>query len=176
MVSVRDYRATISAPGFTPRDVEIEADTRAAVQIRNKLDPAPVVDEPPPPPPPPREDNIVVTPPPPPAPAPPPTRARSKVPAIVATATTGAAAITAALLYAKARTYINDAEAAATKPKFDELVDTAHRFQHASWVAAGVAGAGALVSGWLWYRSSRPVRVEMTTTSGGAAVSVGGVF
>ncbi len=105
------------------------------------------------------------------------TRTRSKAPAIIATTATGALAITAALLYFKARIYVNDADAAEDQATFDELHDESHRFQKLAWAFGGLAATGAVVSGFLWYRALRTEpAVEVSATANGATVSLRGRF
>jgi hypothetical protein len=56
------------------------------------------------------------------------------------------------------------------RPTYDDRVDTARRFQHASWITAGVAGIGAVASVYLWMRSSGDDRsVAVAPSHGGAA-------
>ena len=93
------------------------------------------------------------------------TVARSKRPAVVATATTGALALAAVLVYLRARGLAGDVDPMVPRPAYDDAVDRARRWQHASWALAGLAGAGALVTGYLWMRST--TRVEVTPTEGG---------
>jgi len=98
----------------------------------------------------------------------------SKLPAIVATAATAAAAIAAVSLYVIARGHVDDARVAAVRADYDAAVDAATSDQHLSWILGGVAGAGAIVSGFLWYRASTAPVVEVR--SGGAVVGVAGRF
>ena len=54
---------------------------------------------------------------------------------------------------------------------------SARAYQHASWVAAGLAGVGAVASGYLWRRALRaPATVDVAPTAGGVALSVATTF
>jgi len=163
------YELRAQAPGYQEKLTEVRADRDAALALRITLDKLPPPDTTPPPDPrrepevAPRGEAHVILP--------------SKVPAIVATATTGATAIAAAIVYVKARGYVDDAEAALTPGAYDDLHAKAHTFQRTSWVLAGLAGIGAGVSAVLWYRAlSAPATIEITPAPGGASVSFGGRF
>lgn len=99
---------------------------------------------------------------------------RSKVPAIIATTATGAAAIAAVAFYVIASGKADDAGKATVRAQYDAAVDEATSNQHLSWIFTGVAGAGAIVSGLLWYRASTTPVVE--THGNGAVVGVSGRF
>ncbi|MDQ3298927.1 MAG: hypothetical protein M3619_20295 [Myxococcota bacterium] len=174
------YRLRAAANGYVEQPVVIEVKGHAAVPLRIELEKAPAaVDigvQPDPTRPDVTQPDRPITP----AITPPPvlvTRPRSKAPAIIATTATGALAITAALLYFKARVYVNDAEAAEDQATFDELHDKSHRFQKLAWASGGLAATGAVVSGYLWYRALRTEpAVEVIATGDGAAVSLRGRF
>ena len=168
------YQLTISAAGYIDRVVALEARTHDAVRMQLTLDPAPATIAPPPRVAPVGDPARPVRDPAPPSPA-----APSKLPAAVATVGTGVLGIAGALLYLKARIYVNDAEQELDFERFGELRDRSRQFQKLSWVAGGLAGAGAIASSYLWYRALRsPARVEVaaTATGGGAALWLFGQF
>jgi hypothetical protein len=104
----------------------------------------------------------------------------SKKPAVIATVATGAAVIVALGGYAWAFNRAGDAADAADRrdyPAYRESRGDARFWQRkVAWVAAGAAGVGAVVSGFLWVRASTGPRVEIEPTAGGAAVSLSGRF
>ena len=59
---------------------------------------------------------------------------------------------------------------------WQELSDSAHRWQHASWALGAATGVGAIVTGILWYRATRvpQTRFEVNASGSGAAVSLSG--
>ena len=100
----------------------------------------------------------------------------SKIPAIVATATAGAAGIIALVTYAQAAGYVDDAESTTiTFDEYDDLREKAnsrHRMSIAFGVSAGIVGAAA---GFLWWRALRdPGRIEVTATTN--TVGIAGRF
>ncbi|CAN5836060.1 hypothetical protein BH11MYX2_BH11MYX2_20670 [soil metagenome] len=104
---------------------------------------------------------------------------RSKVPAIVASVVTIGLGATAVVFYVSARSRIRDAGASdITREQYNDIIDDAHGKQHLSWIAGGAAGAGAIVSGYLWYRyASTPTTVDIATLpEGGATVGISGAW
>jgi hypothetical protein len=164
------YRFIVRAPGFVEHRAEVTANKHAAIPLRVTLEKQiekPVekpVERP-------IEKPIepVVT----------PHRTPSKLPAIVATSATGAFAIASLVFYVRARGFNDDAaDPSNTRAEFVDLRDKATSNQRISWVLGGVAGAGAVVSGILWWRFLRtPTTIEVTSTStGGAGVAIRGRF
>jgi len=93
----------------------------------------------------------------------------SRGPAIAAAAATGALAITGTIAYVRARGFAGDAGASdLTRPKYDRLVDRAKTWRNISWLLGGLAGAGAVASGYLWYRVATHVEVAPS----GASVAI----
>lgn len=172
-----DYALAIHAEGYSDRVVEGTAHGHDAIAIRAKLDPVatPPVDHPPPvdhdhPPPvdrdrPPPIDHD----------RPPPPRPQTREvhgargPAIALTAVTGVLGLGALGSYAFAVHRASQANGAMDRPSYDADVASARRWQHASWLAGGLAGASAIASGYLWWRASRTTVVEITP--GGVAVA-----
>ncbi|HEY4182667.1 MAG TPA: hypothetical protein VGM90_37810 [Kofleriaceae bacterium] len=101
----------------------------------------------------------------------------SKVPAIVATIATAGLGATAVVFYVSARSRIKDAGATdITREQYNDIIDDARGKQHLSWIFGGVAGAGAVVSSYLWYRYAKtPTSVEVTALpEGGATFGLAG--
>ncbi|MBL8620208.1 MAG: hypothetical protein JNK64_02865 [Myxococcales bacterium] len=153
----------VTADGYVARDVDVDVATRDRQAVRPALTRAPVAIVPPPPPP----DRA------PPGPARPSTR-----PAWIASGATLAVGVTAGLLYLRARGWADDAGAPdLQRDQYRDRVDLARAYQHASWVAAGLAGVGAVASGYLWRRALRtPATVDVAPTPGGVAVGVATTF
>lgn len=150
------YKLTIHAEGFIDKPVPIEARSDAAIPIREKLERVPA--------PPPPIRRIAGVPP-------------SKTPAVVATIATAASGLGGVVLYYVASHKVAQAEETPDRSAFDRLAASAKRYQHASWAFGGLAGAGAIVSAYLWYRATRtPATIEVKATGDGAAVSIGGRF
>jgi hypothetical protein len=108
-----------------------------------------------------------------------PENRRSRIPAVIATVATGAAAGGAIAVYLMARSRAKSAgEAGIPLPAYNQRVDDARRLQKISWGLAGLAGVGAVVSGYLWYRATRSpaTRVEVAPSGDGAAVWISGEF
>jgi len=99
-------------------------------------------------------------------------------PALIASIATGALGIAAVVGYVIARdraTASDFSDPNLTLTRYDELVDSAHAWQHASWGLGIAAGVGAVVSSYLWYRVlSAPAGVEINASGSGAAVSLTG--
>jgi hypothetical protein len=160
------YRIVVRAPGFAEGRSEITANSHTALPLRVTLEKQPEkpiekpierpIEKP-------IEATVVARP--------------SKVPAIIATGVTGAAAVVGLVFWLRARGFSADAEAANTIEEYDRLHDKMHTSQHISWVAGGIAGAGAIASGFLWWRVLRaPATVEVTTSPNGAGVAIRGRF
>ncbi len=103
------------------------------------------------------------------------TRAPSLAPPVIATAATAALTVGAVVAYLTARSLAGDVDATAPQAVYDAQVEAARSRQHLSWGLGAAAGVGAVVSGYLWYRRST-TRVEVTPSSGGAMVSLGGTW
>jgi hypothetical protein len=105
---------------------------------------------------------------------------RSKTPAIVATAVTGAVAIGGVGAYLRARKLVDEAETfqGTDEVAFEQKTDKARTWLWISRGLGAVAIAGAGVSGYLWYRATRSTTttVEVAPTGNGASVTVGGRF
>lgn len=155
------YRLLVRAPGFVDKRSDITANSHTAMPLRVTLEKAP--------------DKPIERPIEKPIEAPiatPATRERpSKLPAIVATSATGVAGVVALAFYLRARGLVDDAEEADNEDDFNDRRDDAKTNQHRSWVIGGVAGVGAIVSGYLWYRVLRaPDGVEVSATGTGVAI------
>ena len=101
----------------------------------------------------------------------------SKVPAIVATSVTVALGAGALVTFLEARSTMDGASSTAIDmAEYNDIVDDARRWQHISWGLGAAAGVGAIVSGYLWYRTTRAPTLEITPTASGAAVSLSGTW
>lgn len=152
------YRVVVRAPGFVENRSEVTANAHAAMPFRVTLEKQPEV----------VPDKPIAAP----IVTPIVTTRPSKAPAIIATATTGALGIAAIVFYVRARGLVDDAESPDNSiEQFDDLHDQAHTNQKVAWVAGGLAGAGAIVTGFLWWKVLRaPTSVEITSTGSGVAV------
>jgi hypothetical protein len=153
------HQISLHAEGHVDETLDVDA-TKAAVRVRKAL----------------RVETLATVAPPPPTPALKPiaeTRPRarrSKAVPVTVTILTGVTALGALGLYAYARRVANDAEQAPDQATYDDRVDTARTFQHASWITAGVAGIGAVASVYLWMRASGDDRsVAVVPSHAGAA-------
>jgi hypothetical protein len=169
------HAISASAEGYTSERKPVEVRARAQQHVRFELQRARTERDTQPP------DPIVTT-----RPAPVPshepaettrTERRSKLPPIVATVATLAAGGAAVWSFVHARS-IMDSAAVATidRSEYDERVAQARTWQHASWALAGVAGAGAVLGGILWVRSSGSTTVEVAPSGGGGAVTLSGTW
>jgi hypothetical protein len=173
------YNLTVSAEGYTSRVVAIDAKDRTRIGSTVALQRAPVVEQPPPPP-----DqgsatgsadvgsgsaDVIVE-----SPPPPVIERRSIVPPLVVSGATIGIAGFALGFYMAALKSADDAGEASEQAVYNDARDKAIDRQHMSWAFGGVAAAGAIVSGILWYRYSSPPRVEVQATGTGAAVTLGG--
>lgn len=93
---------------------------------------------------------------------------------IVATAASVGVGAAALGFYLSARSAAHDAGNAADTMTYANLVDKAQLRQHISWILGGVAGAGAIASGFLWYRYARTSHVEVQASGSGVALSLSG--
>lgn len=98
----------------------------------------------------------------------------SMVAPIVATAASVGVGAAALGFYLGARSAAHDAGNATDTATYADLVDKAQLRQHVSWLLGGVAGAGAIVSGFLWYRYASTSHVEVQATGTGVALSLSG--
>jgi hypothetical protein len=145
---------TVRADGFAPKTQEVEARSREPVSIRIQL--VHVPEKPP----------VVVV-----------RKNPSHIPAIVATSATGVAAIASTWLYLLARSDASNlGDPQLTYEQYRSAAKTATDRQHAAWITGGIAGAGAIVSAYLWYRSTRSTRVDVRATASGGSITLGGAF
>ena len=154
------YKLVVRAPGYTEHRSEVTANAHVAMPLRVTLEKQkveaplekPIV----------KPDPIIVD---------QPVAGASKTGPVIATAVTGAAAVVGLVFYFRARGFVKDAESPMnTHAEYEDLHDKAHSNQRISWVAGGIAGAGAIASGVLWWRYSRASRVEVTSTGTGVAI------
>jgi hypothetical protein len=172
------YRLTVQAAGHVDRVIEIDAKDRGAIPARVTLQVAPPV-----------EagsgsaqgsaqvpdagsgSGVIEAP----LPPPPPVARRSLIAPIIATTATVIAGGAALGFYLSAIDDANQAGKATERMEYDRLAESARDNQRISWVFGGIAGAGAIVSGVLWYRYSRSEpRVEVQATGDGAGVTLSG--
>jgi hypothetical protein len=102
---------------------------------------------------------------------------RSRTAAVTATVATGVVGATSVVMWLIARSRADHAGTRLDPTLHDDDAASAQNFQHASWITAGVAGVGAIVSGYLWYRTlaGPTVSVEVAPSSG-AVVTLGGAW
>ena len=93
---------------------------------------------------------------------------------IIATAASVGLGGAALGFYLGARSAAQDAGKTGDTMKYADLVDKARGRQHISWVLGGVAGAGAIVTGFLWYRYASTSHVEVQASGSGVALSLSG--
>jgi tetratricopeptide (TPR) repeat protein len=156
------HTITASAEGYDPQTREIDVQTRSQRQVRFELK---------------KSKEMTSTMPAVPVPAVPAAAPPSKVPAIVVTGVAVGLGVGALATFVKARSVMKGAGSMEIDMnEYDEIIDDARRWQHISWGLAGAAGIGAIVSGYLWYRSTRSPSLEVTPATGGATVSVSGSF
>lgn len=148
----------LHAEGHRDEHLEVDARDRAVAvrKVLRRLEPRPTTEPRPAP------KVVVET-----RPAP----RRSRTAAVTVTVATGVTALAAAGLYVYARSVAKDAETAADRMTYDDRVDRARAYQHASWITAGVAGLGAVASVYLWTRG-----VTIAPARDGAMVSLGQRF
>lgn len=178
------YQLVVHAEGYVDRTVALEAKGHAPIAQPIALEREPVA---PPPPPPPDADagagsgsgsaeptkperpqvGIVVPP-----PRPSALVHRSRTPAIIASAATAGLGLAALGAWSLARSRAERAGTQLDPTKYDDDVGAAHTWQHVSWGTGIVAGVGALVSGYLWYRSAGTTRVELEATGTTANVAL----
>jgi hypothetical protein len=142
------HQITASAPGYVDHTVKIEAREKTTVRIRPpRLDVEQL-----------RSDPIVYDSP-------------SKIPAIAATVIAVAGGGFGIYAYGKAQDAAEPVPFAATRDIYDAEAKRVRRWNAGIIVGAGVAGFGAVVSGYLWYRALRSsTRVEVTADGDGATV------
>ena len=155
------YRFVVRAPGYADARAEVTANAHAAMPLRVTLERQKVetpIEKP-------IEKPIV-------AETPRVVAGRSKLAPVVATTVTGAVGVVALVFYLRGRGFVKDAESPQlTREEYEDLHDKAHSSQRISWILGGVAGAGAIASGILWWRYSRaPSQLEVTSTGTGVAI------
>ena len=181
------YHVTARADGYQSRTVEVTAKDRAILPLRIALERGAVVE-------PPRDRDAGVKPAQPggdttgrPAgpvdrPAPPPAAPQrpSMVPAIAASA--GVVVLAALALYAhgQAADHADQARFALHQSAYDSEADSVRTWNTVFGVGLVGAGAGALASGYLWFRvlraPSRTVAPRVEVTGERASITLGGVF
>ncbi|MEO8698545.1 MAG: hypothetical protein ABI867_00845 [Kofleriaceae bacterium] len=156
------YRVTLHAEGRADQQLELDATTGAPIDLRAALVVAPVVA--------PTPEPIVQEPAPIRDQAPEPRR-RSRRPAILATAGTLAVGLAAGGLYVMANHQVTKAEATADPDEFARLSRSSRSYLHTAWIAGGLAGVGAVVSGVLWLRTRSTGPVGLSASASSAMVT-----
>lgn len=142
-----NYRVHVHEDGYVDRDEPVSAADHTPITMPIKLAPRAV--EPPKPEPPAPQSSA------PPArvhSAPATPRARSRVPAIAATAGTVALGALAGVAYLHAVDLNDQADKTHDYTTYKSLRTSTLDYKHLSWAVGGLAGAGAIVSGLLWVR------------------------
>jgi hypothetical protein len=98
----------------------------------------------------------------------------SLLPPIIASVASVGAGVIGLGFFRAARQRAEEAGEATDETAYNKLVEQARSRQHISWVVGGLAGAGAIVSGILWYRYASAPRVEIQASGNGAAISLSG--
>lgn len=93
--------------------------------------------------------------------------------ATVGTLALGGAAIGTFL---QARLIMYTAGRTVERDEYNRRIDRARSWQHASWALAGLAGAGAIVCGILWVRSTGSTTVDVAPTGDGGNVTLSGTW
>jgi tetratricopeptide (TPR) repeat protein len=108
----------------------------------------------------------------------PPVAARepSKLPAILATAGTVGSFVVAGIAFSQARSAADLAGRALDNPTHAQDKSSVDRWNATFAITTSLGVAGAVVSGYLWYRSTKTPAIEVAPTAGGAAVSLRGRF
>jgi len=101
---------------------------------------------------------------------------RSRTPALIASIATAVVGVAAIASYAYASHEASVAGSATLQPDYDAAKSSALSYQHASWVFGGLAGAGAVASGVLWYLAVTGPSIEVRATPTGGSVSLIGRF
>ena len=150
------HRVTVRAGGHTERVVEVVTTAREPKTESIRLDAAVVK---------------------PIAPVAPTIRleARSKIPAIAASAVTGLALVGLVVSMSKGRSSSDRAATAFDEFAFETDRDNVEKWNTRLAISSVVAILGAGASGFLWYRAVTPAQVEVRP-EGGAAISLGGRF
>jgi len=179
------YKLTVHAEGHIDRVVEIEAKDRTAVPVRVALETTPAkvetgsaegsadtgsastgsgsatIET--------GSGSAVVEPPPAPAIA-----KHSIVPPVVATGASVAVGVVALLYWRAALDSADKAGKTDDATAYGKLKEEARSRQHMSWLFGGIAGAGAIVSGVLWYRYASAPHVEVQASGSGAGIAISG--
>jgi hypothetical protein len=93
--------------------------------------------------------------------------------AIAATVVTAVAGAAAFAFYVHTRGFSDDAALADTYDRWRGAVEDAHTWNRAAWVMSGVAGAGAVVATYLWYRAGHTTApIELAPRGDGVWLSV----
>jgi hypothetical protein len=174
------YTLRFHADGYTDRRIDVELHGSDVVAEDVTLVRA--HDEPPPAAGSGSAAPVIEAPPPPPKPEPTMTVPRGRRAALVTTAATLAVAAAALASYGWAAHQASQAGDAQTPDAYADLKSSALGWQHASWVLGGLAGAGAIASGVLWYVATRTdetrsaLRLDLGACATCIGVAVGGRF
>ncbi len=165
------YTLAIHAEGYVDQRIPIDVKTRDPITQHARLvrvNQEPSVPHPPPQPPMAGPTTLVEP---------------SKKNAWIATAATAGLALGAVggyLVAAHHASQANDyADNASVKPDPEAYKSESHAadtWKYVSWTSAGLAVAGAAVSGYLWYRATRPAHLEVGVSQGGAGVTLSGAW
>jgi len=144
------YRVHVHQDGYVDHDEPLHATARTPITVHVTLEKQPALEPVKPPPPAPEGPK--------PLPAEPvrtPVAAGrpSRVPAIATTAGTIALGALAGLAYLHALDLNDQAGKTHDLTTYKSLRASTLDYKHASWVAGGLAGVGAIASGLLWYRA-----------------------
>jgi len=101
--------------------------------------------------------------------------ARSKIPAIAASAVTGLALVGLVVSMSKGRSSADRAATAFDQLAFESDRDNVEKWNTRLAISSVVAILGAGASGFFWYRAITPAQVEVRP-EGGATISLGGRF
>jgi hypothetical protein len=138
------YTVHVHQIGYDDRDESIHPSDRTPITLHIQLSPHEEPKRSPPP------EPVHV------APAPvhvtPATPSHSRVPAIAVTAGTVVLGVLAGISYAHALDLNDQAARTHDYTAYQDLRSSTLSYEHLSWAAAGLAGAGAVASGLLWYR------------------------
>ena len=149
---VGDYRVTVSADGFVTRQATLHA--TASTEVQYVLERAPVTARP--------ESMQRI----------------SFLPPAIASGATLVAGAGALVFYAQMRDRAAQQRSATDPADIQRLRNEASSARNRMWVTGGLAGVGAVVSGYLWYRwRTDTIAVNVQSgRDGGATVTLGGVW
>ena len=159
------HTITASAEGYTSATYEIDAHAHERRPLRFDLVKLEVHEPPKPPPSPPPVQTQPIVPPPP-----------STTLPIVTSAITVAVAAVGAGFWINAYSVMDGAKTAMQRDQYNAATHKAFDREHTAWELEAAAAAGAAVSAFLWYRSTRPPAIEIVPASNGVAVSWSGAW